>query len=171
MSRTTLPCPHPPLPSASDTGLGPAPCSTASTSLQPLGREAFGLQHNQPAVPHHISTWQPRGGSQPGQGSAVPPAHLAGDASPHSGSTHVEEDSVAGCFKPISKRLAAPPWGVYFQALSTFIQPAFCCFALGFLQLQATSAPPARASSLIPRHTNDARGGNESRGLSRTWFP
>lgn len=40
-----------------------------------------------------------------------------------------------------------------------------------FLQLQAVSAPPARASSLIPQHANDARGGNESHGLSHTWFP
>lgn len=83
----------------------------------------------------------------------------------------MEEDSVTDRFKPFSKRLAAPLWGVYFQALSAFIQPVFRCFALGFLQLQAMSTPPARASWLIPQHANDARGGNESHGLSHTWFP
>lgn len=40
-----------------------------------------------------------------------------------------------------------------------------------FLQLQAVSVPPARASSLIPQHANHARGGNKSHGLSHTWFP
>lgn len=119
----------------------------------------------------HLHVTAPEGGCQLGEGPVVPPAYLGRDASPYPGSTLMEEGSVAGCFKPISKRLAAPPWGVYFQAFSAFIQSAFRCLALGFLQLQAASAPPARASSLIPQHTNDARSGNESHGLSRTWFP
>lgn len=117
----------------------------------------------------HLHVTAP-GGSHSGEGPAVPPAHITGGTSPHAGSPHVEEDSAADCFKLISKRLAAPPWGVYFQTLSTFIQPDFHCFALGFLQLQAMSDPLARASSLIPWHADDARGGNESCGLSCTWF-
>ena len=125
---------------------------------QPAGHTTSGLHVTAP------------GGSQPGEGPTVPPTHLAGDASPHPGSAHVEEDSAVNRFKPVSKKLAAPPWSVYFQAVSAFIQPTFVGFALGFLQLQYMNAPPATTSSLIPWHANDARDGNESHGLSCSWF-
>lgn len=93
----------------------------------------------------HISTLQPQ--EAPGwERDPLCPLHTSqGMPAFPSGSAHMEEDSVTDRFKPVSKRLAVPLWAVYFQDLSTFIQPAFHCFAFGFLQLQALSAPPCKS--------------------------
>lgn len=75
MSRTTPPCPHPSLPSVGDTGLSLTSCSTPSTLLQPLGREAFGFRHN------HIASLRDRPAGLPAGRGPIVPLHTSNGTS------------------------------------------------------------------------------------------